>query len=133
MKTVSGLLRFCNIYRPPYSENHRITVKQFITEFKDYFSNIALKPAYSILLCDFNIHVEKEHDYYTKQFNELLVECGFKQIVPVTMKTHEADGCLDLIIATDDFPFSLTDVEVYPHGTDSDHFLVCTSFKCKKN
>ena len=132
MKTVSGLIRICNIYRPPYSENHRITVKQFITEFKDYLGNIALKPGYSLLLGDFNIHVEKENENYTRQFNDLINEFGFKQIVPITMKTHIADGCLDLIIVTEDFPYTLTNVEVYSHGTDSDHFLVSTSFKCKK-
>ena len=31
MKTPQGLLRFCNIYRPPYSVKHRYTVTDFFS------------------------------------------------------------------------------------------------------
>ena len=133
LKTEVGLIRFCNMYRPPYSTKHRITIKQFIEEFKEYLESVTLKPGYTVLLGDFNIHVEREHDYYVKQFNALLLQFGYKQIVPITYKTQICEGTLDLIIVTDDLPCLITDIEVFPHGTESDHFLVCSTINCESD
>ena len=131
-KTNSGLIRFCNIYRPTYSQNHRFTLKHFIKEFKEYLEKLALKPGYTILLGDFNIHVEKYNDYYVKAFNELLIQFGLQQKVPISMKTQVSGGTLDLIIISEDLPHAISEVDILPHGTESDHFLVCSSINCSK-
>ena len=62
-KTNIGLIRFCNIYRPPYSSTHRCTLTQFLKEFDSYMNSLVFKPGYLCLTGDFNIHIERKKQF----------------------------------------------------------------------
>ena len=133
MKTNQGLIRFCNIYRPPYSEKHRFTISQFLVEFEEYLKTLVLKPGYSILVGDLNIHMEKVNDHNTHAFTDILNSYGFVQTVSQGVKTQVSGGILDLIIVSDDLPHDVKYVNTLPHGTPSDHFLVYCEINCALN
>lgn len=64
------------IYRPPYSERHPITQAKLITEFTQSLESIVLKTEPVIKMGDFNIHMDKVTDCYSKQFNQCLQTFG---------------------------------------------------------
>ena len=129
MKTTQGLLRFCNIYRPPYSVKHRYTITDFFPEFKNYLETLVNKSGIPLILGDFNIHIEKEKETSVIAFNNLIKQFCFEQLVSVKKPTHKNGGTLDLILAQSN-SLSCTDANVYPDGTSSDHYLVSTDIHC---
>ena len=68
LKTSKGLMRFCNMYRRPYSNKHQFTILQFLSEFEEYLEMLVNKPGIPILLRDFNLHLENTEDTYVKSF-----------------------------------------------------------------
>ena len=128
-KTELGLIHILNMYRPPYSINHRYTVNHFLLEFETFLESLVMKPGYSILVGDFNIHVESENPS-TSKFNHLLSQVNLKQNVPTELITHIAGGTLDLLISSEDISDKIKNVEALPYGTQSDHFLVSCDVDC---
>ena len=57
-KTDMGLIRIVNMYRPPYSDKHRYTIKHFLQVFEHFLETLVMKSGYFILVGDFNMHVE---------------------------------------------------------------------------
>ena len=117
------LLRFVNIYRAPYSKKHRYTILHFLEEFEQYLQTVTCKEGTPVIVGDFNIHVEKLDDTYSRKFGELLSEHGLVQKVPHT-PTHDAGGTLDLILTDTRVDLDMSTPEVIQLGTNSDHFFV---------
>lgn len=51
-------LRIAIIYRPPYSEEHKVKIGTFLNEFLGYIETPLLSNDEIIILGDFNIHVD---------------------------------------------------------------------------
>ena len=120
----SGLVRLVNIYRPPYTKKARFTESTFLEEFDDYLSGLMYKPGQPIIAGDFNIHVERQMDFYPKKFLDLLDNYNLYQCVPL-VSTHNLGGTLDLVITTEEMTKNFKEpVRVVASGTTSDHYLV---------
>lgn len=122
LQTKDDLLRFINIYRPPYSKKHKFTIPHFLEELEYYFQTLGGKSGTPIIVGDFNIHVEKTKDTYTLKFKDLLIECNLVQLVP-HIPTHIDGGTLDLIITIKDID-NLTTPMALKLGTNTDHYLI---------
>ena len=125
-----GMIRLVNVYRPPYSKKARFTEAQFLIEFEDYLECLDDKDGRNIIVGDFNIHMEKSEDTYTRQLSNLISRYSMKQIVPI-VPTHNLGGTLDLIIIDEDLEDAVGETKVIDSGTGSDHFLVLCDFKIK--
>ena len=90
-----SFLIIINLYRPPYSKKHPITVKKFIEEFQIFVSEVSQFKGFYLILGDFNINM-KQKDSMTEQFTEILKMNNFVQLVD--METHVQGGLIDLII-----------------------------------
>ena len=123
LQTEEELLRFVNVYRPPYSKKHKYTELSFLMEFEEFAENLVTQPGVPIMAGDFNMHVEKADDRYASQFKLLLEGVNLYQHVPMN-PTHRSGGTLDLIITPEDIREKVKDIQIFDHGTDSDHFLV---------
>ena len=88
--------RVVNIYRPPYSETHPVSVNTFITEFSHFLESIILSAEPLVIVGDFNIHVDDANDPEAAIFLDLLESMNLKRLV--TRPTHERGHTLDLII-----------------------------------
>lgn len=54
----SHSFRIVNIYRPPYSEEHKVTTSVFFTEFANYVETFLLCKEQLLITGDFNIHMD---------------------------------------------------------------------------
>ena len=123
LESENKLLRFVNIYRPPYSKKNRFTIAHFIEEFEKYLDALKSKNGTPILVGDFNIHIEKPTDCNTKRFLNLLAEFELCQIVP-PVPTHTAGGTLDHIITDPKMKMDISTPTIVKLGTNSDHYFV---------
>ena len=89
-------LRVVLVYRPPYSEEHKVPMGTFLAEFSDYLESIVLCQEQLLIVGDFNIHVDVDNDYDSINFRDLLESFGLQQ--HVTHPTHIHGHTLDLII-----------------------------------
>ena len=77
-----------NLYRNPYSAKNRHTVNDFIEEYENFLSKeVVMVNNKSYHVGDYNIHWEKQDDYYTINFNKLLQR--YNLIQNVTKPTHK--------------------------------------------
>ena len=53
------LFRLINIYRPPYSKKAPYTQSHFLSEFKDFLEDVGNKVGKSLIMGDFNFHMER--------------------------------------------------------------------------
>lgn len=100
------------VYRPPKPN------AAFLSEFADLLSMLCLKFEETLILGDFNIHVDKKDSAMTKDFLSLLECFDLKQLVDFS--THNKGHTLDLVISSGSFlsqPYTL-DLGL------SDHFAV---------
>ena len=89
--------RLVVLYRPPYSEDHPVTIATFLAEFSAFMETIILVPEPLIIVGDFNIHVDcSDGCNDASNFLDLLQSFGLTQ--HVTGPTHEDGHTLDLII-----------------------------------
>ena len=106
------------IYRHPgpYSE--------FLTEFSDFLSTIVLDSDQTIIIGDFNIHVDDPSDCLGKAFAALLDDVGFTQ--SVNEPTHCHKHTLDLVLT---HGIEISQLSVLPlNPIISDHFLITFQF-----
>ena len=89
-------IRVVIIYRPPHSEDHRVPVVTFLSEFSSYMESIILSKDHLLILGDFNIHMDVLIDAYTVKFMDLLESLGLEEHVRGPAHTH--GHTLDLII-----------------------------------
>ena len=122
------LIRLVNIYRPPYSKRAPHTQSQFLAEFKEYQEELDDKVGKTLVMGDFNFHMERPSEFYPKKLQELLEESGLSQLVPIK-PTHAHGGTLDLIITSTECKDLCGEVEVISEGTTSDHHLVRVDLK----
>ena len=85
-------IRVVIVYRPPHSEDHRVPVVTFLSEFSSYMESVILSKDHLLILGDFNIHMDVLTDAYTVKFMDLLESPGLEQ--HVRGPTHP----LDLVI-----------------------------------
>ena len=89
-------LRVVILYRPPYSDEHRVPTSTFFSELSDYLESIVLCQEKLLISGDFNIHVDDAGDTDSIKLLDLLESYGLRQ--HVTGPTHKHDHTLDLII-----------------------------------
>ena len=130
LKSEKGLLRFCNIYRRPYSKVHRFTKSQFLTEFEEYLTTLITKPGLPILLGDFNFHMEDQSDFYSTSLSNLLDQFCYKQNIPSNTSTQKQGGLLDLVLTCDEISSNVSQFTAHPEGTSSDHYMVSFDLDC---
>ena len=53
---------------PPYTKKARYTEAQFLEDFDSYLDELCGKHGIIVMAGDFNIHVEKFNDHYSKKF-----------------------------------------------------------------
>jgi len=83
------------IYRPPYSESHKISVRMFLDDFSDFISNLLTKGKNLIIMGDFNIHINNNNDTNAQAFVAMMEAFGLMQ--HVISSTHKAGNILDHI------------------------------------
>ena len=132
LTTQNDLVRMIDVYRPGYSKKARQTQCFFLEEFGDYLSTLSDKQGRPLIMGDFNFHMEKQDDHYTKKFTSLLEEYGLKQCCPL-IPTHDQGGTLDLIITTPDMVEILGPVDVKQSVTGTDHYLVSVELQAVLN
>jgi len=88
MSSSSHNLRVVIIYRPPYSDEHRVStnVHVFFTEFSIYLECILLSKEQLLITGDFNIHVDAVDDPDSLELLDLLESVGLRQ--HVSQQTH---------------------------------------------
>jgi exonuclease III len=128
LETEEELLRFVNVYHPPYSKGHPYTEPYFVCEFEDYLEELVTKPGVPIMAGDFNMRINNPEERYARAFQQCLEDVNLSQHVPM-VPTHRRGGTLDLIIVPEGIDDKVSNVNVHDHGTESDHFLV----ECKLN
>ena len=81
------------VYRPPYSEEHRVPVNVFLAEFPEYLESLLLCKEQLLTTGDFNIHVDDPQDSNARKFLELLEGLGLEQHVdkPTYRDRHTLD------------------------------------------
>ena len=124
LETTLGQVRLVNVYRPGYSKKARHTQCDFLDEFEEYLTDLKDKSGTPLIAGDFNFHVERPNELYPKKYLDLLDLFGLHQCTPL-VPTHIAGGTLDHVITTMAMiPIIKSPIEVYPSGTNSDHYLV---------
>ena len=96
LSTVSNCIRLVMIYRPPYSDEHKVPTTVFFREFSDYLESVLLSKEQILFAGDFNIHVDNPCDSNAIKFADLLESFELQQ--HVKSSTHKEDHILDLII-----------------------------------
>ena len=117
------LFRLINIYRPPYSKKAPYTQSHFLSEFKDFLDDLGNKVGKSLIMGDFNFHMERPAEFYPNKLQQLLTDFGLLQLVPIE-PTHTHGGTLDLAIIDNQSTGLCKGVEIVAEGTTSDHHLL---------
>ena len=96
IQSESHNIRTVVIYRPPYSDDHKVTTGTFFAEFADYVESIVLCSEVLVILGDFNIHLDDSGDCDSIKLLDLIESFGLKQ--HVVEPTHILGHTLDLVI-----------------------------------
>ena len=92
----SSRIRRANVYRPPYSTKHPVTISCFVSEFSQYLESFVLYTE-PILLCgDFNIQIDVQDNPNVESFLDLIDSLGL--VRHVHFETHVQGRTLDLVI-----------------------------------
>ena len=117
------------LYRPPYSEDHPVTIATFLAEFSAFMETIILVPEPLIIVGYFKIHVDCSDDCNDPfNFLDLLQSFGLTQYV--TGPTHEDGQTLYLIITRSFDRVVSTDPVIDTYV--SDHASVLCNLVCGK-
>ena len=123
LKLNGGIAKIVNLYRTPYSKNHRVTIKTFLAEFTKLLDEITQFTGTLIFTGDFNLHMENTTDSYVQQFNSILQQYALTQIID--KPTHEEGGTIDLLITTKDGSISNVNINQDKFGSDHHPILFC--------
>ncbi|XP_070565305.1 uncharacterized protein [Ptychodera flava] len=108
------------IYRPPYSQENKSTVSDFIDEFLTLLESWLPANDNIIIAGDFNIHIDNKEDPGACSFIDSVEAIGLK--IGVDFATHKEGHHLDLIITEN---VSRTDIHTVNAGPFlSDHRVV---------
>ena len=122
-------VKLVNLYRRPYSEQHRCTEKMFLKDFGDFLNEVYSPEEHLILLGDFNLNMSTTAITVIRDFTELLHTFNLVQLV--TDSTHIKDGILDLLIVPIDLSIDTSTV-VVDKMFKTDHYPVHFSLGYKK-
>ena len=75
----SRSLRIVILYRPPYSDQHKVTTEKFLMDFSTYLETLLLVKEELLIVGDFNIHVDISNDVDAIKFLDLLDSVGLQQ------------------------------------------------------
>ena len=92
----SRSLRIVILYRPPYSDQHKVTTEKFLMDFSTYLETLLLVKEELLIVGDFNIHVDISNDVDAIKFLDLLDSVGLQQ--HIKKPTHVHGHTLDLVI-----------------------------------
>ena len=70
-----------SIYRPPNTTINQITDAQFTTDFAEWIPNITMQYKNTIILGDFNIHINDRMDANASIFQDIMAATGLSQWV----------------------------------------------------
>ena len=121
-------VRLISVYRPPPSDTNQLKVSQFLEEFDAFVSEISMAPMKTLIVGDFNVHVDIPSKYDSRRFLGSLTETGFQQ--HVHQPTHKDGHTLDLIISRPEDNLVST-CQVLP-SLGSDHNLINCTINCEK-
>ena len=96
VKASSYNLRVIVIYKPPYSDDHRVSISVFLSEFPEYLETVHLWKELLLITSDVNIHVDDLQVSDAWKFLETLEALGLEQ--HVDQPTHWDGHILDLTI-----------------------------------
>ena len=97
VQSASHNLRIIVIYRPPYSNEHRVAMSTFFAEFADYVETILSSNEQLLILGDFNIHIDVAGDSDANKLSDFFESVGLQQ--HVEQYTHVQGHTLDLVIS----------------------------------
>ena len=84
------------IYRPPYSENHKVSTNVFFHKLADFLESIVMTEGELFIVGDFNIHTDMLDDLDAIKLSDLLESFSLQQ--HVSGPTHIHGHILELII-----------------------------------
>ena len=121
-------LHIIRIYHPPHKGKHSTTNRMFIDDITELLTNKLPQYQNSILLGDFNIHIEDQMNVDAVMFNETMRALSLEQ--HVLGPTHVTGNTLDLIFTQLSKSFNITNTTL--HGYISDHCMVSVDINIKK-
>lgn len=122
----SNVVRIILIYRPPCSKKNKFTVSQFFAEFSTLIEDTLICSHRTLLLGNFNFHIDNNEDLNGSKFVDILTSCSLYQHIDTC--THISNHILDLIITREcDLNF-ISSFELL-HSTISDHACILCKFK----
>jgi hypothetical protein len=125
---IANDVQYILIYRPPPSPENGLKLANYLKEFDEFMSEVALMPRKVILLGDFNIHADMPHKSEVRRFLTSVETTGFFQ--HVVGPTHRSGHTLDLVMSRlDDNLIGYCTVYLIP---PSDHDMVKFCINLKK-
>ena len=89
-------IRLFVIYRPPPSKVNKLTPTMFFDEFQGLIEMIAPLPTTTVIVGDFNFHLDDLEDHDANMMRDILESASMNQCVDGP--THKKGHTLDLII-----------------------------------
>ena len=117
-----------SIYRPPNTTINQITDAQFTTDFAEWIPNITMQYKNTIILGDFNIHINDRMDANASIFQDIMAATGLSQWVD--FPSHKLGNTLDLVFTKCSSNIVVSSCTQGPLW--SDHFAVEMSLNIPK-
>ena len=117
-----------SIYRPPYTTTNQITDAQFTTDFAEWIPYITIQYKNTIILGDFNIHINDSMGTNASIYQDVMAASGLSQWVD--FPTHRLGNTLGLFFTKCSSNIAVTSCTQGPLW--SDHFAVKMSFSMPK-
>jgi hypothetical protein len=128
MNVPGKCFRITVVYRPTPSPENKLTPAMFLRDFQTFLELISSATGESVIIGDFNFHVDDNKDYYAGRFLDLL--SSFDLVNHVHEATHIHGHTLDLVItgATSNLvsDFHTTRPNI------SDHYPIHFKLRCEK-
>ena len=121
-------IHIIGIYHPPPKGKHSTTNGMFIDDITELLTNKLPQYQDSILLGDFNVHIEDQTNADAVIFNKTMSVLGLEQ--HISSPTHVRGNTLDLIFTQLSNSFNITNTT--SHGYISDHSMVSVNINIKK-
>ena len=128
MNVPGKCFRITVVYRPTPSPENKLTPAMFLCDFQFFLELISSATGESVIIGDFNLHVDDNKDYYAGRFLDLLT--SFDLVNHVHEATHIHGHTLDLVItgATSNL---VSDIYT-TRPNISDHYPVHFKLMCEK-
>ena len=127
--TLKNLIKIIGIYRPPPSPVNKFKTSDFLEEIDLFLDKALDTPLKTIIVGDFNIHMDEPERWDTKRFTLTIDNLGITQ--HVKHPTHTSGHIIDLVLTGegDDLVCDIPEVEPFD---ETRHFLVKFTISCSK-